>query len=697
MIARRVASQPIMAGKLHGAAENPERMAGSLVKSRDVPPFLQRKADQSNLEMIEIHPALDSIEHPNSVQTKWNWLYTTVANLEVAGEAYWISGIVNKDGEQRLESWAVPSHWIEPNHLKGPYTGFEFKPPGAAKGTVIPPENVMRMYFDNPSDPLSPYSPLRSILVPSKVDNSILRTQEEQFDRGINPNLIITVGKTRGRDGKLTDRRPRLSGHHRTQLIRSIREIWGNTVNSGDPAIIDGMIESVHKLQTTPMEMDYTGSGDTLKSRIFQNYHVNPIVAGQVEGANRASSFIAQRHLADYAVNPVIESISNAMTTHFGPMWEKPDRLLLWVQPYQPIDQESKDKNWDIASARGMIEEAEFRHEQLGLPPREGKVARNPLLSTVGGMTGAIAVLESVANGLMQGEQAVAQLMLFLEIEEDIARSLVGDGKVVAPPEEAPKPPAEEQEPPKVDEEAVARLVEKQAEAFLSSYSQRIEGVLDAFAVDHEKRLVRTQDQLEKHAETIQGDKLQTFQYMLTKLEDTIRHQGVEDENGLRTEEQYMAIARSVEGLRNGIMRGADDPKDVARFMPELIVPKKPEPQITVQIDSIQLEPIINVAPAEIGFAPEITVDVPQTNVTVQSLQGEKGETGTPGQKGSDGSDGAKGDKGEAGLAGRDGKPSKVTVELPEPKPRTAIVQHGDGSNSIVTIDNAKGKTPKGK
>ena len=39
-----------------------------------------------------------------------------------------------------------------------------------------------------------------------------------------------------------------LPGEQRRQLVRSIREIYGGVVNSGEPLIFDALIEDVKKL-----------------------------------------------------------------------------------------------------------------------------------------------------------------------------------------------------------------------------------------------------------------------------------------------------------------------------------------------------------------------------------------------------------------------------------------------------------------
>ena len=67
-------------------------------------------------------------------------------------------------------------------------------------------------------------------------------------------------------------------------------------------------------LSHKPSEMGFLDSSALTKSDIFEGFGVNPISAGQVEHANRASSAVADRHLCANTVNPIIETMSQVMT-----------------------------------------------------------------------------------------------------------------------------------------------------------------------------------------------------------------------------------------------------------------------------------------------------------------------------------------------------------------------------------------------
>lgn len=445
-IGRRLAGQPIGAGSREGASPNPDRSQTYQIKQairrRKLPPAMREKlTDSENLEILDDHGSLDLLANPNPVQGKFEFLYMSAIQILITGEAYWVGGVrSDSEGNLKPEIWAVPTSWLEPVHKGGYFTGYLLKTkPGQDK--EIPAENVARTYFCDPADIKKAYAPLKACISAVRTDDNIQGSQEESFARGPWPNVVITVGKQRGPQGMLTDRRPVLMGQHRRQFIRAIKSIWQETVGQGDPAIIDGLIESIHKLQYTPQEMDWPQSGEIVKRRIMQTYGVNPITVGEIVGANRAQAYEARKQTADMAINPLADAFSETLTQWIGPWYESPERLLLWVEPYEPIDPELDLKRWAEGLKSNSVTNDEFRANQLGLPPLE-REEKNALLSTVGGMTGAVNVLNSMASGGISAETAAQLFVLFFDIPLERAVEIIGEQ------EEKPPPPPSNQPPP---------------------------------------------------------------------------------------------------------------------------------------------------------------------------------------------------------------------------------------------------------
>lgn len=449
-IAKAIAAQPAVVGRFiteqqsaskHGTLSVTKHRLQTHAGPYQVAQAIAAKAATSSqkIEVIDAHPLVDLLAKPNPVQRKWELLYFATSNLLLTGQCYFIGGMAydEETGAQRPELWAVPSSWVRPIHDKGLFAEYAITFKQNEEPTIYPAENVTRICFPHPSDPRECMSPLEAITSAVSVDNAIQSSQEQMFSRGIHPNLIVTVGKVVGPDGSTSDRRPVLTSAQRRSITRAIREVWRNTVGQGDPAILDGFIENVHKLSNSPNEMDWLNSGKITKDRIFQAFSVNPIVVGEITPANKAQAVEADKNFCAMAVNPIIDSISNALT-ELAQYWfpggtdgntETPqDALAVWIEPRVPIDSDLKLREWETARKNEDVTRNEFRTEILGLPPMEDRVEKPKLMQTVGGITGTVQVLSAVGQGVIRPAQAAKVFELFFDLDADTAGQLAGVG-----------------------------------------------------------------------------------------------------------------------------------------------------------------------------------------------------------------------------------------------------------------------------
>lgn len=468
--AKRCAGQPWLAGHYKDAPQESKK------KRRKA--FFSKSADQpGEIEHDKNHPVLWLLDKPNRIQGKSEFIHITVMNLLLTGEFYWIGGVSKKtNGEQKAEVWAVPSSWMVPQHKEGMFTGYKLQT-GYGDGVDIPPENVARGYFPDPSDIKGCMSPLASCIQAAKIDDYILNSQEASFERGINPNLIITIGKGIGPDGKPVDRRPTLKGAQRRQIVRAVRHIWSQTVNQGDPAILDGLIEDVKKLQNTPQEMDWKQSGEVVKARIFQAFGVNAIVVGEITPSNKAQAVVAETNFCGNVVNPILGNISSAASEFFGQFYDDGESLAVWLEEAVPKDDERDDRQWNQARQNNDITQEENR-ARLKLEPLPKKPPeRSPLLNNPQTMTAIANLCAQVGLGAITHDAAVQVLVITLQIAEADAEAMIpkdptpeeiaarkpappgggfgGPPQSGAPPKKPPKKPAKGIQ---LDDDAIDRI-----------------------------------------------------------------------------------------------------------------------------------------------------------------------------------------------------------------------------------------------
>jgi phage portal protein BeeE len=335
--------------------------------------------DGGDVEILDGHRLLDTVNDPNPVMTRFALLYVTVASLELTARAFWWvrpRDAATREYDGQWEIWPLPASWVQPVYgERRLYDEWEVTPPDAPKPYRVPGEQIVYFNYPDPSTMLGTVSPLQAVARSVSTDEAMTEAQRRGLLNGNNPDLLITIGRhpdVQGAPG-VHPERPILTHHQRSQLIGTIRQFFQGVVRHGDPLILDGLIQDAKRLSNTPREMDYGGSGKIVKERISQGFGVNPVIMGQLEGANRASATVADENFCNSTVNPKIELLSECMTSWLGPLFaDEGERLLVWLEPAAAYDPEFELKKHLEVFDRGGISLNDLRTRLLGLPPVVG-------------------------------------------------------------------------------------------------------------------------------------------------------------------------------------------------------------------------------------------------------------------------------------------------------------------------------------
>jgi phage portal protein BeeE len=398
-IAQRIAGQPIHVGRVKGSNRMGTKAAG-------------------DVEALDNHPLLDLLADPNDLMVAWSLMFTTVASLELTGRALWWL----PKQEQILP---IPTSWLQGFDGSTKYSSFRVRPPGTAEAIPLPADECAYFCYPDPSDPHGAVSPLQAVGGAVDADEAMTASQISMFRQGIHPSHVVTVGKDPHPDvpGGM---RPRLSDAQRREIISAIQKRYQGVARHGEPLILDGLIEDCKRLSNTAEEMDYLDSGKVTKARIMQGFGVNPIIAGEVEGANRASATAADKHFVDFTVNPKIELLSQCMSEWLTPMFG--GKIKVWIEPCVADDADMTLAWATMLAQQGALSASELRSlAPFQLPEQEAeRASRSLLLGTVGGMTGAVALFSAMGQGAMSPETVAQLLALFFELPLSQARAIVG-------------------------------------------------------------------------------------------------------------------------------------------------------------------------------------------------------------------------------------------------------------------------------
>jgi phage portal protein BeeE len=350
-IAQKIAGQPIRVGRASAGPKRVKQAAhgGNPLASRGF-----------SVGALDDHPVLQLLADPNDLMVAWSLVYSTVASLELTGCSLW--WLPELDGRRQV--FPIPTSWIQATEGTTRFERWLIRPPShAAEPLPIDAAEACYFSYPNPADPHGTWSPLQAAGAAVDADESITASQRSMFSRGIHPSHAVIVGKN-----DATGRRPELTGAQQRQIIRAIRERYGSVYHHGEPIILDGLIEDIKRLSNTPEEMDWLNSGKATKGRITQGFGTNPIIMGELEGANRASALAAEIHFADFTVNPKIELISQCLTEWLGPMFAADgERLAIWIEPVVPRDADMELRRYQVLGQFGAVTVNELR-AWAGLP-----------------------------------------------------------------------------------------------------------------------------------------------------------------------------------------------------------------------------------------------------------------------------------------------------------------------------------------
>tara|TARA_R100000329_G_scaffold24256_2_gene22956 strand:+ start:1744 stop:3474 length:1731 start_codon:yes stop_codon:yes gene_type:complete len=437
-LSSRAANAPCVLGKKEYATDamgdDPKRtIPGSKWHSRPEGHQKYHGDNQGVVVLEDSHLAYDVTQNPNPFQSKWDFLYMMTSNLNLTGWAFVVVDYPDqgRKGRKRPHFYALPSSWIIPDHTNGPFSLFRLINPNDpnAKPVDLSPENVGMARFPNPGNPLAATSPVAAQLRAIKIDQNIQTSQEMFFENGIFPSVIVSMGKQPHPDAMSDGVRPRLSASQRRQVTNAIRKVMTGVHNYGNPAIIDGMIDSIQRLSATQNEMGWEKSEDKVRTRILSSLGVHPFMLGELSNVGGyAQATVIRQQFCD-RVNILLGMTSllveKLVQTHIDP------KLMFWYEKCEAEDLQLQAQNMREARTNGDISKNEYR-AFLNLPPVE-ETQKDPSLSSTQGVQNLMNILSMNGAGNIDHEQARTLLEILFSMSKSEVERLIPE------PEEVPE------------------------------------------------------------------------------------------------------------------------------------------------------------------------------------------------------------------------------------------------------------------
>ena len=423
VIARKASSQPVHVARVTTTGTDKRKLSSTKSIRTKMTKCMATKYTNNELEILGSHPLSMALEHPNKYQSRNQFVYMFVCNLILTGRSFVIRD-TNKDGQPCY--LALPSSWVRPDpNAPEPYSRFIVSDPkNPGEGKFYDATQVGFAYLPDPADPTSSKAPAEAQDSALTIDEQIQTSQTVFFDNGIFPSVMIIVGKNPLPGGPNGMGRPILTPEQRRQVYGVLRRRGAGIQNSGEPAILDGMIEDIKPMSHSHREMGWEKSEEAVKKRILSAYGINPFVLGEKSPGSYAQMYIVYQQFFDI-VNDYLDVLSNIMTMLC--MGEDgSDNLLVFYEKCIAVDPEMERRVWEYAAKEGLVNQNEYR-AWMGLgpdPDGNQKYLRPETLTPIYNL------LKSVGEGSILPEQVIGVLEC-VGVPTDFATRIAGKGKIV--------------------------------------------------------------------------------------------------------------------------------------------------------------------------------------------------------------------------------------------------------------------------
>lgn len=364
-LATKVAEQSLKIARKKSATTPPDRIITKAMAAGFS--YIEKAIESEGLEPLDNHWLEDLFEEPNPYMTRWELLFCLAFSMEACGEAIlWVD--VDEAGGRSV--WYMPRHWVQPVSRGGdPYAFWRLTIPGVQHNMpLVPGADIIRFKYPSPADPTASLSPTAAQSRAINTDDHIQDAQLASMKNAIRPTVAIEVGEVMPVPGG-GFMKPELTVDQRKDIIEAIRLAYRGSIHNGDPIVLDALIAGIHQVFPNAAELDFPNGSMLTRDRIMEGYGTNPIVVGRIEGANRASAYVAHEGFYEIKVNPLLSLIGQTLTS-----WARRNesrlggKLYLWFTKAQARDADLRLRELQVGLAANMIRPSEFR-ESLGLKP----------------------------------------------------------------------------------------------------------------------------------------------------------------------------------------------------------------------------------------------------------------------------------------------------------------------------------------
>lgn len=323
------------------------------------------------VDILEQHPVLDLMSNPNPRANGHTFLDESIVSLQFTGRCYW--WLTKTNPNRPYDMWYLPAQRVrEQDNNVMLDKGYLVSPPHAVAGSgddiPIPAKFMIYFYHPDPADPMRALAPIRACMQNVRVGESITTCQEQTYNNGLNPGMLVITGDIIAPDGKNMGK-AQLERWQINELQLRLGQDHKGPMKFNKPIILDRAINDVKPYTNKPQEMGFTDSYNFNRDAIWRSIGTPPIVAGATEDANRATALVADEAFCGNVVNPRSALLSHVMNDRLLPLFnEDNEPLVMWIEESVSVDRDAVMKEITMMVSKRAITIDEVR-AKLGYPP----------------------------------------------------------------------------------------------------------------------------------------------------------------------------------------------------------------------------------------------------------------------------------------------------------------------------------------
>lgn len=311
----------------------------------------------------DAHPLARLLEKPNETDDFKALLEGLATHLNLRGEGIWEleTNPSNPNGTPFAIKQYAPQWIMRANIHNDNYKDFELYVNGSK--IVVDGTNACFFKYYNPQNPWRGLAPLQAAFQAAETDYDAQRFNSRFFQNAPNPAVII---KNSG------ENRKNLTADERERLRAEITRLHAG-VDKAAGVLVLGPGQEIDTVALQMKDMSFAQLRKFDRAEIQAVFGVPPILAGEVDNANRANSGEQRLMFWQETLLPLVEDISSMCNRKIASRFGDDTHILfdtLSLPALQPNRKEVMD--WILpAIDGGVITINEARHEYLGKPPVE--------------------------------------------------------------------------------------------------------------------------------------------------------------------------------------------------------------------------------------------------------------------------------------------------------------------------------------